>query len=187
MKIQGIIDKYFDFMQQISGCSFMEEMVPESMLNREKKGPSEGIVFWNAIPSTITQNEVEKLESYFKHQLPQTYKDFLQHRHFLELDLGEHSIGFFKSLPQTFVNDTIEKIESDYPGLVERNYLPIADLSDFGVVCFDANEMSDNNNYPIVGLSHEDEYEEIILYFDNFETMFEDFEKHLDDWIATKN
>ncbi|MFK8104001.1 MAG: SMI1/KNR4 family protein [Saprospiraceae bacterium] len=183
-RIKRVLDKYFHFMDEIGGNSFIEELIPAQLINKEKEPKFEGTLFWKAINSTIKENEISELEEYYRHKFPLSYKLFLQHRHFIDLQLGEYSIGFFKNLPNTIVNDTKEEIENCYWNLVERNYLPFASLSDYGVLCFDANHS--NPDYPIVSFDHEDEYDKPEIYASNFEAMFEEFETHLDDWIKSK-
>ncbi|MFC6999511.1 SMI1/KNR4 family protein [Rufibacter roseus] len=185
-KIKEVVDKYFAFMQEIGGLFAPEEQVPPGMLDLDRKGDLEYSVFWKPINSTVTDVEIKKLENYFGHELPTAYKNFLKHRHFLELQLGEYGVSFFKSIPEKLVSDTKEEIEEYYWNLIERNYLPFAQLSDYGVVAFNANKESTENDYPIVTLTHEDEYEETEEYAANFEGMFKEFDSHLEDWIQTR-
>jgi hypothetical protein len=58
-------------------------------------------------------------------------------------------------------------------------------MSDYGVLCFDANKAVPNNDYPVVEFSHEDEYEEVEPHVSSFAELFIEFESHLDDWITT--
>ncbi len=185
-KIERVLDKYFEFIEEIGGGSFPLENIPDSMLNADKLCEFEGCAYWNAIPSTITDAEVQEMESYLRHKLPKTYIHFLKYRHFIELQLGRYSILFFESLPQRFLSDLKNKIDTYYWNLIERNYLPFADFSDFGVLCFDANARAIDNDYPVVLFNHEDGYSESERYAPNFEAMFEEFNQHLDEWIANR-
>ncbi|MCP2045553.1 SMI1/KNR4 family protein [Pontibacter sp. HSC-36F09] len=184
-KIKVVVDKYFAFMQEIGGLFAPEKEVPQVMLDAEKMGEFEDSVYWKPINSTVTDKEIKELEDYFGHKLPSTYKMFLQHRHFLELQLGEYGVSFFPNIPEKLVSNTKEEIEEYYWNLVERNYLPFARLSDYGVVAFNANKGSAENDYPIVTLTHEDEFEETEEYATNFEDMFKEFDSHLKDWTET--
>lgn len=170
-------------MDEIGGNSFIEELIPAPLINKDKAPKFEGTLFWKAINSTTKEDEINKLEDYYGHKLPTSYKFFLQYRHFISLQLGEHSIGFFKNLPNTIVSDTKEEIGNYYWNLVERNYLPFANLSDYGVLCFDANNPS--QDYKVVSFDHEDGYDEPENYASNFEAMFDEFETYLDDWIRS--
>ena len=185
-KIKKVIDKYFDFIDEIDGNSFIEDLIPELMLNTTKPAKYEGTRFWTAIDSTIGQKEIKELSAYFGHQLPNSYQFFLQYRHFIELQLGIDSFNFFKNLPNTLVEDTIEEIEDYYPGLIDKNYIPFARKSDHGVFCFDANGITQNANYSIVSFDQEDDLSSPKKHSTSFELLFVEFEAHLDDWINTK-
>lgn len=100
------------------------------------------------------------------------------------MDLGQPSITFFKNLPRTLVEDTEEEIEEFYEGLIERNYLPFARISDVGVLCFDANTEQANQAYEIVGFDQEDGFLRPERYAKNFAALFVEFETHLDEWIS---
>lgn len=185
-KINKVIDKYFDFMDEIGGVTFIDSMIPNCMIDYTKKSEFEGKLYWKAINSLVSESEIQELEGYYNHKLPKSYKEFLQHRHFIELELGGYCIRFFKNLPNTFVEDTKIEIENYYWNLIERNYLPFAALSDYGVLCFDANVSKPDNEYPILSFDHEDEFGESESYSPDFESMFQEFEENLDEWISNK-
>lgn len=183
-RIKRVVDKYFNFMDEIGGNSYLEDFIPALLINKVKKPKYEGTIFWKAIESTIKEEEISELEDYYGYKLPSSYKLFLQYRHFIELQLGGYSICFFKNLPNTIVIDTKEEVENYYWSLIERNYLPFARLSDYGVLCFNANDS--NPDYQVVSFKQEDEYGEPEIYALNFDAMFIEFEVHLDDWIKEK-
>lgn len=183
--IKDVIDTYFDFMDEIGGNSFPEEFIPKLLINEEKISQYEGIRFWKAIESTIKEKEIQELENYYGHPLPDSYKWFLKYRHFIELQLGTYSINFFKNLPGTIVQDTKEEIESYYP-MIRQNYLPFARLGDYGVLCFDANEQIVDHNYKVLNFDHEDFYSQSEVYAPNFGYIFAEFKAHLEDWMKNK-
>ena len=185
-KIIRVVDRYFAFMDELDGNSFLEELIPESMLNRNKSSIYEGIKHWISIKSTITNNEIAELESHYNCRFPDSYKYFLKHRHFIELDIGAYAISFFKNLPNTFVEDTKEEIANFYNILPERKYFPFAREGDFGVLCFDMNEQVENHDYKIVRFEHVDLEAKPKKYSENFITMFDEFESHLEEWIKSK-
>lgn len=185
-KIKNVIDKHIDFINELGGNSFISELVPDQMVNNSIKPRFEGIIHWNAIKSTVGDKEIIELEDYFNHKLPESYISFLKHRHFIQLQLGTYSVNFFKNLPSSMVDDIKEEIEEYYSNLIERNFIPFATLSDYGVLCFDANNSTANNEYSIVSFDHEDEYETPKIYSVNFASMFDEFEEHLKDWIKNK-
>lgn len=182
-KVNRVVDKYFDFFKEIGGLFDLKELIPNSMLDNTEECNFEESAIWKPILSTVTDEEINELESYFKHPLPDSYKRFLKHKHFLELNLGGYGVGFFPNIPGELVSKNKEIIEDSYWNLINRNFLPFAHLSDYGVLAFDANVKSAENNYPIVTLSHEDDFEHPDNSAKDFESMFDEFETHLDDWI----
>lgn len=181
--IKYVLDKHFAYMEEVKGNIWIEEQIPPIMINKNKQSPYKDILFWTPIESMITDKEIEELEDYFGHKLPNSYKSFLKYKHFVELQLGGDDIRFFKNLPQTIVKDTKEIIENYYWNLVPRNYLPFAGLSDYGVLCFDANQNIFSQDYPIISFDHEDGYQLCEVYSHNFESMFEKFNLDLDNWM----
>jgi hypothetical protein len=51
--------------------------------------------------------------------------------------------------------------------LIGRGYIYFADFDDYGLLCFDANEVRNDNEYPIVYIDHEN-LEEVHVYASNF-------------------
>mgnify|MGYP000393543434 CR=1 FL=1 len=184
--ITRVINKYFDFQEEIGGLIYIETLVPDQMIHNQKKPRFEGALFWIAIDSTITISELENLEKFYGFPIPESYKSFLQHRHFLELELGQNSIGFFKSLPNSFIKDTKSEISKYCGVLLERGYIPFAKFSDAGILCFNTNQPKENNDYSIVSFDFEDDLETPEEYDLNFESMFLEFEENLDNWIKLK-
>ncbi len=181
--VKRVLDKYYDFMGEIEGNCYETESIPPSMIDKSKKSKYENTSFWIAIPSTVTEKNLNELESFLKHKLPDSFKYFLQLRHFLQLSLGGYGIGFFCNLPELLNAKFKEIINEQFGTLLNRNYLPFANFMDFGVLCFDANKIKDDNNYPIVLFSNEDGYSTPKFYAVDFLGMFKEFETNLDDWI----
>ena len=98
--------------------------------------------------------------------------------------MGLNQVNFFPNLPQALTSVYAEEISEFYPGLVERNYLPFARYSDWGVQCFDANIQKDGNEYPIVTFDHEDDYDSPDTANNSFLEMFAEGNAHLDEWIS---
>ncbi len=182
-KIKQVIDTYFDFMEELGGNSDLREIVPISMIDTSKIS-EEDWVYWNAIESTVSDKEINQLEEFFGHKLPSDYVFFLKYRHFVELDLGTNDIGFFRNIPNQILIFIKEEVGAYYGEILERNFIPFANLSDYGVVCFDANEFGDNGNYPIVVFDHDEGYEVPEWHAENFGSMFVEFEEHLNEWIV---
>lgn len=51
--------------------------------------------------------------------------------------------------------------------LIGRGYIYFADFHDYGLLCFDANEVRSDNEYPVVYIDHEN-LEEVHSYASNF-------------------
>lgn len=189
-KITQVIDKYFLLMEEQGGNSYIEDLIPHSMIDNAKESKYEGIFYWNAIPSTLTDADLFGLEKYFRQFLPTSYKAFLKHRHFIELSLGKQRIDFYKNIPNTFVQDTKDETHDCYDHLITKNYLPFATLGDFGIVCFDASHPLPDNDYPIVTFKQEDSFIQPHEYSANFESMFIEFDEYLDhsikEWFTKK-
>jgi len=181
--ISRVIEKYFKYMNQINGNSFIEELIPEELLNNVKISKHDGIRHWKPIASTVRNSEIFQLEEYFQHRLPDSYKFFLQFVHYIELHLGQHSIGFFKNLPNSLVDDTKEEIQEFYPELLDKGLIPFARASDYAAVCFDTNTVVTNYDYRIVLVS--EELGDVEHFSLNFEQMFIEFENHLEQWISS--
>jgi hypothetical protein len=184
--IKSVVDLYFDFMDEKDGNAYVEEFIPNALLNTDKLSNFNGTKYWKATESTITDEEIDQLETYYRHKLPISYKYFLKYRHFIELYLGQHNIAFFKNLPGTLLSDTKKEIENYYTDFIEANYLPFARMQDFGVLCFRAVQNTPNFDYEVVCFQDWNDHSSPKLYSKNFETMFFEFEDHLKDWIAAK-
>ena len=184
--IKRVIDRYFKFVDERNGNLFLAAAIPASMVDEVRaleKGKGSEWTYWLAIESTVSARDLGQLEQFFGRSLPASYKLFLQHRHFVELELGERSISFFKNRPGSLLSDVRAQVEANYEDLPSRGLLPFAALSDYGVVCFDARLPEPDSDYPVVTLDHEDGFEHVEFYVSSFLELFEEFEPHLEDWI----
>lgn len=119
--------------------------------------------FWFPIKSKITDNEIEEFEIQLGYKLPQEYKVFLKFKHFYELNIA--GVSFCRHSVHSWRKDQVEMIFDGYPTefLIEKGYIPFADYSDWGLLCFDANRNKEDHNYPVVLWDHEipDEVKEV--------------------------
>ncbi len=182
-KMKNVVDKYFDFISQLGGPSFIEDLIPTSMIDKSKSSNHEGISFWKPISSTISNEDILQLERFFKAEFPTSFKSFLQYKHFIELKLGANSISFFKNLPGTFIEDTISEYKDFYADVIGKNFIPFARMGDHGVLCFDTNNMELTSDYEVVSFDLSDGQVKPKKYAPNFLTMFDEFENHLNDWM----
>ncbi len=73
-----------------------------------------------------------------------------------------------------------------YPlNLLGRKYIPIANYSDYGVICFDANITGLENEYPLIWLDHEDGFEQEQPLAKSFIHLFALCEPAVDEWIRS--
>lgn len=111
---------------------------------------------WFPIDSTVTARDIESFEVQLGHKLPEDYKTFLRHKHFYELHISEAS---FCSHPvHTWLEHQHKMIFHGWPTeeLIERGYIPFADWSDWGLLCFNVNSHFEENDYSIVLWDHDD-------------------------------
>ncbi|MFT3679915.1 MAG: SMI1/KNR4 family protein [Ferruginibacter sp.] len=140
------------------------------MTNPVEAVDHEGWQKWYPVDSTVTDTEIEELESQLNARLPVSYKLFLKHKHFYDLYISEarfsgHEIRNWKQ-------HRVDMIFNGYPAefLIDRGYIPFADWSDWGLLCFDTNQPAAENDYPIILWDHEywDQYEP---FSDNFQSL----------------
>lgn len=178
--MKEVVDKYFDFMKTLNGCFSNEAAVLKEMIDESRESKFEGTIVWKAIGSTITEEELKKLEKLFEKILPESYKLFLKYRHYIELQIGE--VSFYRSVPNSIVRDAKRRLEGYYKELVSRGYIPIAELVDYGVLCFDTTSEK-TMDYPLVRFDIEDIYRTPKSYARDFKHLFEILAIRLDNWI----
>lgn len=185
--VKQVIDKYFDFMEEIRGNQYIAEEVPEIMTDHRYLSANNETVYWKPLPSTVSDTQLYLLEEFLGHRLPPSYKAFLQYLYFVELPLGLPRISFFKSIPGDWLDSMKEGIIGYPADLMDRGYLPIADYNDYGVVCFDSHSSEmPSIEYAIVWLDHADNYTQPRHLADNFRALFEILNVQLDKWIIRK-
>lgn len=177
--IKLVVDKYFDFMDEIDGNQYIAELIPTVMLNSKKENNDE-FAYWVAIESTFAEQDFVQLTKYFGFPLPASFIYFLRQRHFMELQ-PTGNVSFFTMLPWDLTSQFKEIIDDQYQNAFERNYLPFAHFIDTGVLCFDANVKTEENDYPIVLL--EDDNDSPQPFAKNFLAMFNDLNAILDVFI----
>lgn len=147
------------------------EMIDKNVLQKSDWIP------WKAIASKVTNDDLTYLESKINLEYPELYKEFLKYKHFYDLE-NINEITFFKHCVRDWKNDLLEYYfeywEPDE--IIKKGFIPFANYSDWGVVCFDTNRMV-NRDCPIVMFDHETLYNEEVYYeelYTDFETMIID-------------
>ncbi|HEV8512419.1 MAG TPA: SMI1/KNR4 family protein, partial [Cyclobacteriaceae bacterium] len=92
---------------------------------------------WHPIDSKVTDSEIEEIQDRIGHKLPDDYKTFLKHKHFYELHISQ--VSFCRHPVNTWRAQLTKMIFEGYPTeyLIEKGYIPFADWSDWGLLCFD--------------------------------------------------
>lgn len=122
---------------------------------------------WFPVNSKVTDEEIIELENRIGYKFPEDYKTFLKHKHFYELQISE--ISFCEHPVNTWRTSLTAMIFDGYPKefLIDKGYIPFANWSDWGMLCFDTSKNQKDKNYPVVLWDHE--------LADDVEQKYEDF------------
>lgn len=152
-KIKHIINTHLKIWQELKLNKIPGQI--ESEMSDPNQDPTEEWRIWFPIDSKATDEEIEKVEKRIGSKLPDDYKTLLKHKHFYDLHISEAS--FCRHPVKTWTSKLTEMIFESYPTeyLTEKGYIPFADWSDWGLLCFDTNRGKTDNNYPIVLWDHE--------------------------------
>jgi len=152
--IANIVDKYLDdWVNEGLNC------LPVGNIEPEMRGPNqdehEEWKTWIPINSEVTDEEIEKLENTIGYLLPESYKLFLKHKHFYELQISE--VRFCPNIVNQLQQHLPKMIFDGYPReyLIDKGFISFADYNDFGVLCFDTSKKTAGNEYGIVLWDHE--------------------------------
>jgi len=126
--------------------------IPEAMQTGEFQDDWK---YWRAVVSTVTDQDILDMEGLLGMHLSPQYQELLRHKHFIGLQIGEvsifsHPIGTWKTRIKNAVFGGYPK---EY--LIEKGYLPFADYSDWGLLCFRVSEQNADREYPIYRWDHE--------------------------------
>ena len=185
--IRRVIDKSVDFSNEyLRGLQLPGELVPENMIDYNKKSPFEDIVFWEPVPANITKERFAEFENKIGFPLPETYKDFLSYKYFIELNFG-HAAEFFRHT-NTWIEDYYNIISDFGKDCLDKGFIPFARDTDQGYFCFDTKNIEFDNEYRIVTYekySEEQVYPSIKGQF-TFIDLVRELEQSLDDWKRRK-
>lgn len=151
--IKNIIDTYLTKLVDFELNNLPGQI--ETEMSEPNQDKTEECRIWYPIDSKVTDGEIEEIEERIGYSLPDDYKTFLKHKHFYELHISE--VSFCRHPVNTWISGLSEMIFGGYPTeyLIEKGYIPFADWSDWGLLCFDTNRNQSDNNYPIVLWNHE--------------------------------
>lgn len=131
---------------------------------------------WIPIPSRVIDEEITEFEGRIGHKLPSDYIRFLKHKHFYELAIAEAT---FCSHPvNTWRASLTEMVYNGYPRefLIDKGYIPFANWSDWGYLCFDTNRNFLSADYPIVLWDHETA-DQVDDFSSDFKTLLKKLDK----------
>jgi len=164
-----IIDKYLQKWKDLGHQSRPGEIEPE--MADATQNEDEEWRNWNVIPSKVTDSEIQEFEESIGFKLPASFKLYLKHKHFYDLQIAEcnlcsHPVNIWRS-------ELSEMIFNGYPReyLIDKGRIPFANWSDWGYLCFDTTANCDDFDYPIVLWDHE--------RADNFEKKYQNFSSML--------
>lgn len=185
--LQKIIDNVLHEMSKTEILMMTPADVPKAMQDHSIRKIDDWSG-WKPIKSTITDSTIDKLEKDIGFSLPLTYREFLKTKYFFKLKIPDRAVQFPEFLPDqelSFLGERVSNmLESEL--VIGRGYIYFADFEDHGLLCFNANEKVENNEYPIVYIDHED-LNDIHLYANNFRELMEADEEHGNRFIDSLN
>lgn len=172
-EIFEFVDKSLISLKKVDLMFLPHLNMPNEMIDIAIEQKSDWIP-WKAVPSKVTDEDILELENLIGLKYPRLYIDFLKYKHFYELE-NVAEISFFKHCIRDWKSNLTE-FYFDYwapEEIIKKGFIPFADYSDWGIVCFDTNRMI-NNDCPIVMFDHETLYDEKVKFeefYDSFEIM----------------
>ena len=113
---------------------------------------------WKPIESILTKKDLNNIEELININLPESYRSFLKHKHFYELQLNDYNIKIHSHLPdkdlKEFKDLYFKSYDPEY--VIKKGLIHFADFNDSGLLCFDSTQKRENNEYPIVFLDYSD-------------------------------
>lgn len=149
----AIVDKHLaDWIDK--GLNFSMKNIEPEMAD-PNQGSADEWKRWVPIQSKVTDVELDKLEKAIGYPLPESYRTFLKHKHFYELHIGEAS--FCSHVVNELQSSLTDLVFNSYPRefLIDKGYIPFADWSDWGMLCFDTHSSVDGYEYAVVLWDHE--------------------------------
>jgi hypothetical protein len=187
--IQSVVEKSIAFSNTfLDGLQAPDAWVPKEMIADTKNlSYDESYVFWKPIPANLSKERLQEYEAKVGFLLPDSYKDFLSYKYFIELNFG-HEANFFRHT-STFIEDYYEhfsKFELDET--LRKGLIPFAYDTDRGCFCFDTNNFGNEKEYKIVSVMwgyDAQEYPSLQGQY-TFVEFVKELDKRLTDWEQLK-
>jgi SMI1-KNR4 cell-wall len=167
--ITTIIDKY---LQQWVNKGL--NILPIRTIESEMCDPEQDLTIewkrWLPVKSKVTDTEIADIENDIGYKLPDSYKIFLKHKHFYELNIFD--VSFSSHIINCWQNSLRKLIFEGYPRelLIDKGFVPFAMYSDWGLLCFNTAKKGKGNEYEIVLWDH-DNWSKVEFKYENFITM----------------
>ncbi|HNO79799.1 MAG TPA: SMI1/KNR4 family protein [Phycisphaerae bacterium] len=179
MSRQPIATEYVDSalagLHQSGLMNVPDPSMPDQMRDQSRAAQNDWIP-WQAIDSTVSDDDVAELGSHFGGPLPEPYVAFLQYKHFY--DLTESCLRFEPHVVGRWKQRLIEKYDRlcDHLGC-DAHLIPIGEepFMDAWPVCLDFKHRLPNGDCPVVFWDHEwvGTDKEICPMFSSTAKMFE--------------
>lgn len=147
--MKNFFEQYYQKMEQIGdGIALLRPLEePDRAMWREDADPDEEWKPWKLISSTVTDQDIEELETDIGAKLPRCLRAFLTvYHHYFENPVGENPVSTpFKAVRNAW-----------NPLLVKHGYLPFAwDDGGFYIRCIDLTNMPNEEQCGICQIDHE--------------------------------
>ncbi|MDQ0171099.1 hypothetical protein [Paenibacillus tundrae] len=161
--IVNTLESYFDtphrdILMSLPAKTDVEDYgVPHNMQVGEVD--EEGWVRWEMIPSTVTEEQVRKLEQLhdIPNPVPPLYLAYLTTRHVLNVYLRyDHFMIGLPDLPSDNPLRSLHTLWEAWEPLIVQGYIPFATYEDdAGPVCWDIQNPTKDEDYAVVWFDHE--------------------------------
>jgi len=160
--------------------------ISDSRFLDESKIEKDGKLAWKAIPSLISDKEIEEFENTIKVKLPNSFKEYLKYKNFYSLFNLNDVWMFCPLVPDVWSEKILKETFDGYPReyIYDKGLIPFADFSDWGLTCFNTTRRLENGEFEIVMWDHErpDETEHLAnSIYELFEKALEEFENSTDE------
>lgn len=111
--------------------------------------------FWKPVRSSVSSAELEQLECDLGVKFSPQYRSVLQHKHFMELHIGEVELFMHPSVgwQEVLKKEVLRGWPRKY--LVDKGLLPFASFCDWGMWCFATGEADSTGEYPVYLWDHD--------------------------------
>lgn len=172
-----VVTRYVDealAQQRRRGGMMSPGKLPEAMRDRSIP-PANDWIGWKAIPTTISDADLDALEREAGLEFPPLYRDFLRYRHFVELT--ETGVRFERHISDEWQATLRELYSYSRKYMLDVGLLPFGSecYMDAGQACFDTRFRLPDGDCPVVFWDHEwvGTPKEIGALFSSSRKMFE--------------